>query len=369
MEERVMRKLFILLAAVVFVVGATVPALANDWAFYGRAHMDTYWVDQDKEAISSTAKFDDSDLDWSLDSTTYIGAKVATDYGIGGRFEYGTSSTADIRLLFGTWNFGAGTLLVGQDYCPSFFGCGECNQTPTFLSHGLYTGRRPQIKVTMGGLQLAAIENGAGGSTELDDATGTALTFGDTDVSLPKLEAKYSMNVGPAALNVVGGYQTFDNVDQTGAAEKEYSVDSWVVGLGASVGFGPATIRGNVSMSQNPSNYGLGYLEKLYPRLSASNQVLDVDGMGWLIDVGYAVSDNLRVDFGYGQGKLEIDEAGVKEEDTFGTYHIFACFTLAKGMCLQPEYSVKDYDECKDGTTTTDEGKKTYIGLRWKIDW
>jgi hypothetical protein len=368
MEERVMRKLFILLAAVAFVAGFTASAFANDWAFYGRAHMDTYWQDKDKEAIDSD--FDDSDLDWSLDSTSYIGARVSTDYGIGGRFEYGTSDDADIRLLYGTWNFGAGTLLVGQDYCPTFFGCGECNQVPTFQSHGLYTGRRPQLKLTMGNLQLAAIENGAGGSTRINDDTGAEIAFDDTDVSLPKLEAKYSMNMGPAAINVVGGYQTFDQVGETATTETEWGVDSWVVGLGASVGFGPATVRGNLSMSQNPSNYGLGFLEKMYPEGRANGQVLDVEGFGWLIDVGYAVSDTLRVDFGYGRGKLEIDEAGVKEEDTFGTYHIFACFTLAKGMCLQPEYSVQDYDEYKCGTDPVDdEGKKTYIGLRWKIDW
>jgi hypothetical protein len=32
------------------------------------------------------------------------------------RFEYGT--TVNVRLLYGEWNFGAGKLLVGQDYLP-----------------------------------------------------------------------------------------------------------------------------------------------------------------------------------------------------------------------------------------------------------
>jgi len=358
-----MRKLFIILAAVGFVVSFSASALANDWAFYGRAMMDTYWGDVDKEA--NTSNFDDSDLEWSLDSTSYIGAKVATDYGIGGRFEYGTG--VNLRLLYGTWNFGAGTLLVGQDYMPTNVGCGECNQVPPFSSHGMYTDRYPQLKLTLGNLQIAAIENTAinpgGDKTNL-----TGFVVDDTDVSMPKLEARYDLNVGPASLSLVGGYETFDVVDNTGATEVEYGIDSYVLALGASTAFGPAKISGVVSMSQNPSSYGLFFLESMYPVLNGT-QVLDVDGLGWFVALSYAVSETVRVDAGYGQGKLEIDEAGVKEEDTFGTYHIFASFELAKGMVLQPEYAVKDYDESKSGTTTTDEGKKTYIGIRWRIDW
>jgi len=108
-----MRKLFVLLAAVAFVVAFTVPAMAADWSFYGSARMYTFMSDYSKEYTGTG--FSDDDLSWFLQGNSRIGAKVKAG-AVSGRFEYGSGPS--LRLLNGAWNFGGGTLVVGQDYSP-----------------------------------------------------------------------------------------------------------------------------------------------------------------------------------------------------------------------------------------------------------
>ena len=50
-----------------------------------------------------------------LQGNSRIGAAVKVSDALSGRFEYGASNgNANIRHLYGVWNFGAGSLLVGQ---------------------------------------------------------------------------------------------------------------------------------------------------------------------------------------------------------------------------------------------------------------
>jgi len=193
-----MKKMFILVLALVMAFAA-LPAFAQDkadWAFYGSVRMWTAWegVDDntppqlsnsgffpvassaavartipgnrnaasapgDDPGLVPTSVTDDDEMSYLLQSNSRIGANVKWG-NVGGRFEYGHSSTANLRLLYGTWNFGAGTLLLGQDYGPYFYlisglcgpGGAECNG----IGFGsIYTGRTPQIKLIFGGLQVA----------------------------------------------------------------------------------------------------------------------------------------------------------------------------------------------------------------------
>ena len=104
-----MKKLLVLLAAVAFVVAFTVPAMSADWNFYGSSRISTFF-DGDSEELTGTG-FDDDDLTWGLQGNSRIGAKVKAG-DISGRFEYGTG--INLRLLYASWNFGGGELLVGQ---------------------------------------------------------------------------------------------------------------------------------------------------------------------------------------------------------------------------------------------------------------
>ncbi len=97
------------------------------------------------------------------------------------------------RLLYGTWNFGAGALTVGQDYTPATFllysnmsgdmgfGADEIMLTTAIP----YISRRPQLKLTFGGFQVAVIEHNTGlDATFATDGVGYGTGYGgDTILS------------------------------------------------------------------------------------------------------------------------------------------------------------------------------------------
>jgi hypothetical protein len=111
--------------------------------------------------------FDDEDVVWQIQDNSRFGVNVAAG-NISGQVEMGMDAPGDsfestrIRILKGTWNFGSGSLMIGQDYTPLFFPvsdqCGLIGGDCGLIFWGfLYTGRIPQIRLTFGGLQVAAM--------------------------------------------------------------------------------------------------------------------------------------------------------------------------------------------------------------------
>jgi hypothetical protein len=357
-----MRKLLVLLSAIAFVVAFTVTAMAADWGFYGSARMCTFMEDYSKEATAA-GLFDDSDLAWSSLGSSRFGANAKAG-DIGGKFEAGfdsgTSNTT-LRQIFGTWNFGAGELLVGQGYTPSFYVIS--NQTTTADISGLkmgspYGGRLPMVQLQVGGLKIAAIKTNTGNVV-------TAAT--DTDTSMPKLEVSYDLKAGPVALHIWGGYNSYTEAVTT--TDKEYDVDSTLYGVAFKFAPGPFYVNGSVYMGTNNGSYGLlGYETMGAAYNSTADSIEDADNLAYLLVAGFKVSDMITLEAGYGVLENEKTVAGTKTEDTFNGYYIQAPITLAKGMTIIPEYGKFDYDEVKVGTTTTKQGDMSYFGAKWQID-
>jgi len=121
------RKLLIVLVAFALVIVYTVLGIAAQRGFYGSAR-----------AWAGTSSSGD-DLLW---------------------FQHGTG--LNLRRLYGTWRFGAGTLLVGQDYTPvdTMPSNMVWNTDDGLNSYGFaYSGRLEQLKLTMEGLEVALIES------------------------------------------------------------------------------------------------------------------------------------------------------------------------------------------------------------------
>ena len=358
-----MKKLFVLLAAVAFVVTFTVPVMSADWSFYGSARMYTFMSDYSKDY---TGDVDDSDLSWALQGNSRIGAHVKAG-DVSGRFEYG--GTANLRLLYGQWNFGAGTLLVGQAYSPidtfisnqqgpSHWG-GDIDALPW---GGVYDGRVAQIKLKMGSFQVALVQ------PKVVSATGLAVD--DTDTSIPKIELSYSFKTGPLALKVFGGMNTHDDVVISGTTEKEYGIDSNIFGLMAKFATGPFSVAADVYMATNPNNFGLlADGNEAAGAIFIDDVVEDADGTGALIVLGYKASDMIKLEAGYGMVSNEVEHAGVKAETEFSTYYIQATITLAKGVYLVPEFGSVDYGDLKvTGDPDEKLGDVSYFGAKWQIN-
>ena len=345
-----MKKLLVLLAAVAFVVGFTVPAMSADWSFYGSSRMSTFF-DSDDEFATGTG-FDDDDLAWALQGNSRIGANVKAG-AISGRFEYG--SGPNLRLLYGAWNFGSGQLLVGQTYTPvNYFISNQVygGDTDMLNTGGIYMGRRPMIQFKSGGFKIALIEPNTNAVTGFPQA--------ETDTSIPKIEASFGFNAGPLKLALLGMWNTFDVVD---AANNEEGVDSYLLGLGFKIPFGAAYVNGNVWMGENTGNTTL-WTAGANAAAWDGTDIVDNDAFGFLLVAGFKASDMLSFEVGYGGIQHELDQAGSIEDEAVAFY-AQAVVNIAKGFFVVPEIGKIDY---KNDGAGNDQGDTTYFGAKWQIN-
>jgi len=363
-----MKKLFIFFVAAAMIVAFTVPAAA-DWNFYGHVRMHTDRIDVSKEATSDTLpRYDDEDTNWDLAGNARIGANVETG-DIKGRFEYGTG--VNLRLLYGDWNFGAGTLRIGQFYTPTTYF--YSNQSfaaddGLFFGGNPYGGRLPGIQLKFGGFKVAFLRPNAGGTEGFTD--------GETDTTLPKIEVSYKLPLGPAALDFYGGYNDYDEVDALDSSE---GVTAYHLGVGGTVNAGPATIAFRVYQTQNPNAYGFwsglnAMLDDIYgesldsPLDAAGTGFVDIDEQGGCLVVGFKASDALSFEGGVGYAAYEGKDAGVTIEMQVLTYYVQAKIVLADNFFIVPEIGKWDYGEFEEtGEPGVDLGELNYYGIKWEM--
>jgi hypothetical protein len=409
-----MRKLIVLLVAGAFLAAFTVPAMAAEWSFFGDSKFHTYWVEESSESLGAPGNiFDDEDLFWGRSAGVAVGASV-TAGDIGGYFmlrpiEAGFTMDGDFSLMYGTWNFGAGTLLVGRAMGPvNFF-----PSNMVFLDEhgmvglgGVFTYFKPLIALKFSGdygqIHLAAVEPQTstrvfpvpGGAQDMqgmvrnpwnsqDWLTEATITgMGDCDTDLPKLEASYGHSFGPVSFSLMGGWQSYE--ERNTATDKTYDIDSWIVGLGVKTSFGPLYINGVVTTGQNENEYmcewqqgddGIRYD-------AVRDEMIDNETDGFNIVAGVKVNDMLTIEAGYGWLEHELDMhsgyigPNAMEDDT-ETIYIQAVITLAKGVTITPEIGKIDWGENNIsgnasgtgawGAAGGDEGDMVYYGAQWRI--
>ncbi|HUT69106.1 MAG TPA: hypothetical protein VMW89_00395 [Desulfatiglandales bacterium] len=349
-----MRKLFILFAAVAFVFAFTAPAKA-DVNFSGYVAFHTYMVDV---ANVAPAK-DSSDLDWTMDRTCSRLTINFKEGPVSAVYEIRPNVGSYVRHWFASWNFGAGTLGIGQFWTPEFscissamYGCGALDVLDPACSV-----RIPFVQLQFGSLKIAA------GEPSVVMPTGiVAAGYNDTETSLPKLMVSYDLNVAMVGLKLFGGYNSVDARNST--TDQTQGIDSYVVGLTASMGFGPLSVKAQVWQGSNPVEYGAGA-----PGFAAAwngTAVVDASCLWYGLDLAYKVSDMITVTAGYMTGQSESDAPGTNE-DPATTYHVNATITLAKGVTITPEYMVYDQDDVTNAGVKTEEASQSVMGVYWKI--
>ena len=357
-----MKKLLVILMVLAFVS----PAMAAEWNFYGSARMAYFYDDRDDDASGKVDvdgnSEDDVDLAYNIHANSRVGAKVKASDTVSGRFEYGHGgSDVAMRLLYGVWNFGPGTLLVGQDYSPidTFLSGQVIDGDIGLLKEGCtYDGRTAQIKLKFGGFQIAFVEP-------------NVPTAADTDVILPKIELAYDAKMDTFSIGGYGGYQTFTS----GPSGADWDVTSWLLGVRAKANFGPAYVKGAMSYGMNMGNFGV-----LMRNTFAGSQVVGgttgtdtEDATTWAAAfiVGAKINPNFGLEAGVGYMKNEVDligTSGSMEGDAI-TYYFQAPITLAPGVFVVPEISIFDLgDNETTGSTTVDNGTRITYGAKFQIN-
>ncbi len=332
-----------IVAAVVVLISMSVNA--SEWDFYGSARVQTFMTDSD---VNNTTDFSES-----LQGNSRIGARVRVSDEVGGRFEYGASDgNANLRLLYGTWDFGVGKLTIGQDYTPLYM---PVSNQVYDSDNGLagwgeaYPGREAQIKLVLGNFQIAAV------ATNANYWNGTALVDTDTQVSMPAVEAQYKLSVDNWFLGVAGGFNSFEISDQ-------YDVDSYIGVVSAGFTFGPAYLNGELFAGENIGNMvssnvsgtdaGKGHA------MFNGTQVFDNEAYGYELVAGYKINDMFALETGVGYQRTELDG---QDKDDVVAYYVQAPITLAPGVYIVPEIGRVDY---KQGG----QDEITYYGAKWQIN-
>ena len=353
-----MKKLFILFVAVAMVAAFTVPAMAEaEWNFYGSARMGTWYVDDDPDVVGADS---DKGTVWAQQGNSRIGAKVKFSDEIGGRFEM--SDSFGKRLLYGTYNFGGGELLLGQSYTPTtyFYSNSVYNGDGDLLNIGqFYEGRQPMIQLKFPfGLKFAAVS-----------PTGGTFAGYDTDVTIPKLELSYKFKTDVFFVDVFAGYQAYD-LESTVVGVSDTDITSTVYGVGAGANIGPVFFKLGVHQGSNIGDYA-GIWDQVGGRnMSASvnaatGDVEDNDAFGYLAVVGFKAGDAATFEFGYGYQEYDSNLVGDQADETF-QYYVNATINITKGFFIVPEIGIVDRDE--GAVAGGAEGDITYFGLKWQIN-
>ena len=371
-----MKKLFVLFAAVALVVAFTAPAFAAEWSFYGSSRITTFWTDVSDEVGPNGD--DDLDLNHSLQGNSRIGANVKVSDNLVGKFEYGASGgNANIRVLWGEYDFGGFKLGVGQNYTPlNWFPSNQVYDGDADLlgTGGVYQGRRAMVQARFGGFKIALVQPNTPevvSAADADDILGVpAGTIGtDIDVVIPQIQAGYRFKMGGLDLEFAAGYQTYDQewfVVATGD-DLDDSFDSYAVAFNAMYNAGPFYFAADGWMGKNVGNLGFATFGNP-PNNFASydpvdEDVLDNDGWGFLLVAAFTLSDMLKFEAGYGYAEADLDDAD--SEDDSSSYYVNCTINLAKGVFIVPEIGHYDLGDDQNGD---DEGDITYYGLKWQIN-
>ena len=364
-----MKKSIAILAAFALVAGFAVTATAADWSFYGSARMATFSIDKDEDSVNKNPLLPvsdgETDTQWTLQGNARIGANVKAG-DVGGRFEYG--SGPNLRLLYGTWDFGGGELQVGQNYTPTvnFLSNQVFDSDAGLLGIGqFYRGRRAMIQLTFGGLQVALVD--PNGNQQVTGYGGV-----DIETTLPQLEASYRFSTDMFWIEPILGYSTYDVVAANGDSE---GVDSWVAGAYFGVNLGPATIKSGGYIAQNTGPYGAyqGYgsgatLLQGDP-VFFNGSVQDNEEMGAVLVAGFKISDMLGFEAGVGYKNNEIEIGAATAETTVLNYYAQLPVTLADGVYIIPEVGYFDFGELEvTGLADVEQGADTYVGAKWMIN-
>lgn len=374
-----MKKLLVIIAAVALLAA---PAAAADWNFYGSARMATFFTSDDfgdfdiNGVQNGPDDDDDSGLQWSLQGNSRLGARVKGE-NVDGRIEIAIKGTdsggGDVssRLVYGVWDFGAGKLKVGKDYTP----VSQFISTQTFaadlglLGVGTFYGfRQSQIALSFGNFTVALID-----PLDSDITTAGGVSTGnDVDSYIPKVEAGWGMAFDAFNFNVMGGFQFYTLEDQNSSlATDDVDVTAWVVGADAGFSFGPAYIKGAVSMSQNPTSGGW-YVNQYSSSAGAfwdgDDDTDDTDVIMAALVAGFKMSDMVSFEVGGGMADIDTDTAGTSDTTPWSAY-ANATVQLAPGVWVIPEVGYFDFDS--DPTIVQgddDAGSQFYIGGKWQID-
>jgi hypothetical protein len=383
-----MKKLIVILAAIAMVGAFTATAMA-DVDLYGSARFRSYYADVDNGVAGAES---DSDLEWRIGHLTRFGANFKSDK-ITGKFEMdaragSAGSTANIeagsqasslgnmrlRQLWGQYDFGAGKLMIGQNYPLYDAPVSGINYYSggfqKFGGIGYDVARTSQIRLTFGDFRLAFLSPDTS-KTVPSTASGVTTPYSEVNTTFPKVEVRYDMKMDAFALNFIGGWQTYEIEDYNQAAntgsKATEDVTSYVLGVRGKANFGPAYAGLGLTYRVNGNNYGAWTVSAHESPIFQGNDLKDATAWGLVAALGYKINDMFTLEGSYAMLNSEVDTSADNEDDMV-TYGVIAKITMAPGVYIIPEIIYQDNKDVKTNGVATEQGDATIFGVFWRID-
>jgi hypothetical protein len=375
-----MKKLIVILAVIAMVGAFTATAMA-DVELYGSARFRTYYADVDSGVAGADS---DKDLEWRMGNLTRFGANFKADK-ITGKFEMdaragaagatgnieqdsGASQLGNMRLrhLWGQYDFGAGKLMIGQNYplfdAPVSGIAYYSGGLQKFGGMGYDVARTSQLRLTFGSLRLAFLPP----DTEKEETnTGAGLGYNEVNTTFPKIELRYGMKLDNFALDFIGGYQTYE-IENTVNKNTE-DITSYGIGARVKANFGPIYAGLGLRWFQNGDNYGMWTVSSKERAVFQGASIKDADAFGVVAALGWKINDMFSLEGSYAMLDSEQD-TDLSNEDEAIAYGVIAKISLAPGVVIQPELIFQDNKDVVNDGVTTEQGDATIFGVWWMIN-
>jgi len=327
------------------------PAMAET-SFYGSARLATFY-----NSITDAAGEDTMGFDEHMQANSRLGANFKNG-DFAGKVEMGfgeDGGSVTTRLMYGTWNFGSGKLLVGQDYTRyvALSNQAHGNDNGNIGYGALWDGRVAQIRVDMNnGFYFAAIKPTGNVTNGNQDNVSDVL---GKESYLPKLNLGYAGKAGSFGYNVgvVGQFYK----DKTVAIDE--NVTALMGYFNGTAAFGSTSLMFSTSYGTNVGNMG-------FSGRMAKTSDDNVSGFEGQLQLSQKLSDTMSANVGVGYVYDKSGADGAKADDKM---LLFANMPvkLAKYVTLVPEVSY--YDQLDEVGATQDVDNKNWaVGAKWQID-
>jgi len=360
-----MKKIGVSLLAVSLVVFFAIPALAQ-FDPYGSVRVGTFWEDYDPNI---TGVDDDADFVMPLGDFSNFGAKFHTG-DLHGHVQLALEGDEDhngveLELLYGTWDFGGGTLLVGQDHTPYTLVSDQVAPGQMFdLDNGfigfgaLWDGYEPQIMLEMSsGLYVSLIQ------PETAESLHAAVPPGwEEDTTIPKICVGFKHETEGMSVNVGVAYNTYEA--EIAAINWEEDIDSYLIYVGGTAALGMVDLQWNLHYGQNLGDFGMVDREDAaMAQIDATLDIEDSDCLGGYLQASVKV-DPATITVGCGYTQSENDVLGRDEDEQFSCF-VNAKIPMADTFFVVPEFSFYDMMEDAMGNN---EPEVWCLGLKWQMD-
>jgi hypothetical protein len=380
-----MKKIFVLAAAALFVLGMSTSSWAvADFAIGGSVRLDMGWTLGDLGDTNGPGG-EDSQTTFFVDNpgNGRINFK-ATVGDVTGFFEFAMGSTdVATRHIYASWDMGGGhSLLFGHTWSIMAFGFTDqrLNADDANIGFGcLYFSRVPQLRYTYSG-EMFTLKIAAENPDESFFGPASAASHVEESF-IPMFVAEVSHNPLEQLYLQYSAFYNGYELTGIGPGVSDVDVDSFGFAIDGSYDFEMARISFEGWIGDNLGVNAAGFDLRPTSTVAAGvpvtdavgNDVEDVTSWGGFVQLTFRFEPAiLNLGAGYQESDVENPGVGFEDDIAQASYFVNVLYNLTDNFYIQPEISYFDYgDDANEnafGVGDNDLGADIFLGVHFQAD-